>query len=278
MDVGYIHRNYKDRTANVEVNGIYEGGVFRGYRNEALNEIFLVTPNIWNQPVYDAIEIVATKNTRTIKALASYTHTWSEVTGTWQPNDPASFIQPDAFPQQRGLPNNDNRTPANNNSLNAATGAPEWLEHVGRLSLLYQAPWDINLAVSYTLQKGRWSGPILTRLSAPDPRFGPASVQLSNGRIVSNPLATTIRFAYPTREEGQFPLPVAHYLNMRFGHRIDLGANRTLTVNLDFLNILNKAAYQGFLAGANQLFSASYGSGGQVQIPRTEQLSIVFMF
>jgi hypothetical protein len=188
LDFGYIHRTFKDRTALVEQNGIYDGNVFRGYRNEALNEIFLLTSNIWNQPVYDAVELVATKNTSRFRALGSYTRTWSHLDGTWQPNDPASFIQPAAFPQTLGLPSNDNRSASSNNGLNAATGAPEWVKHVARVATSYTAPWNIDLAISYTLQKGRWSGPILTRLAVPDPQFGPATVTLSNGRVVSNPL------------------------------------------------------------------------------------------
>lgn len=35
-----------------------------------------------------------------------------------------------------------------------------------------------------------------TFLAAPDPQFSPATLALSNGRSVSNPLATTVRFAY----------------------------------------------------------------------------------
>jgi hypothetical protein len=44
------------------------------------------------------------------------------------------------------------------------------------------------------------------------------------------------------------------------------------------MNVLNNAGFQGFLSGANQLFSANYGKGGQVQIPRTEQLNVGFKF
>jgi Carboxypeptidase regulatory-like domain/TonB dependent receptor len=278
IDVGYIHRTFRDRTALVEQNGIYDGSVFRGYRNEALNDIFLLTSNIWNRPVYDALEFVATKNTRRFRALGSYTRTWSRLDGTWQPNDPASFIQPTTFSQSLGLASNDNRGASLNNGYNAGTGAPEWVQHVARISGSYTAPWDIDLAVSYTLQNGRWSGPILTRLTAPDPRFGPTTVTLSNGRVVSNPLATTIRFSGATRDDGQFVLPATHYLNLRLGRGFALSGGRRLTVSLDFLNVVNAAGFQGFLTGANQLFSANYGKGGQVQIPRTEQLNIAFRF
>ena len=74
VDVGFLHRDYQDRTALVEENAIYNGNVFVGYRDEALNEIFLVTPNRWNWPVYEALEIIGTKNTSRFQAVASYTH------------------------------------------------------------------------------------------------------------------------------------------------------------------------------------------------------------
>ena len=55
IDAGFVKRYYKDRPALVEVNGIYDGVVFRGYRDESLNEIFLVTNDEWNW--YDYIEL-----------------------------------------------------------------------------------------------------------------------------------------------------------------------------------------------------------------------------
>src|SRR5207244_13260356 len=62
-DIGYMHRNFKNRTALVEQNGIYDGNVFKGYQNVALNDIFLLTVDQWNWPVYDALELVGTKRT-----------------------------------------------------------------------------------------------------------------------------------------------------------------------------------------------------------------------
>ena len=89
---------------------------------------------------------------------------------------------------------NDNRSAAQNNAYSSGTGAPEWTTNVGRISGLYHAPLDIQVAANYTIQVGRWSGPIFTRIAAADPQFGPSTVTLSNGRLVSNPLATTLRF------------------------------------------------------------------------------------
>ena len=103
FDVSFIDRQYKHRPALVEVNGIYDGGVFRGYRDESQNDIFLVTSNRWNWFVYRGIEFDVTKRTKTIQLIANYTRAWQHLAGTWQPNDPASFIQPDAFANNRGI-------------------------------------------------------------------------------------------------------------------------------------------------------------------------------
>lgn len=279
LDVGFINREYKDRTAQVEQNAIYNGNVFAGYRNPALNQIYTVTNNQWNWPVYRALEIVATKQTPRLQLVASFTRVFPHLAGTWQPRDPASFIQPDAFALDRGLGSNDNRSASANNGLDTGTtpGSIEWTEQVGRASAAYHAPWDFNFSASYTYQKGRWSGPILNRLSAADPQFGPSTITLSNGRVVANPLATTLRFAYPTRSDGQFMLPALQYINMRIGREFRLEAYR-FGVNLDLFNVPNLGSYQGFLSGANQTFSTNYKLGGEVQPPRALQLELRFMF
>lgn len=279
LDIGFMTRDYRDRTALVEQNAIYSGSVFQGYKNPALNEIYLLTNNQWNWPVYRALEIVATKQTKRFQTVASYTFVRPHLAGTWQPNDPASFIQPNAFAFDKGLPSNDNRSASTNDSINGATSSSiEWTEQVARLSAVYHAPWDFTVSGSYTLQKGRWSGPIMTRLSASDPQFGPPTVTLPNGRVVSNPLATTIRFANATRSDGQYQLAGLHYLNLRLGREFHLPPDRKFAVNLDLFNVANLGSFQGFLAGANQLYSTNYGRGGEIQPPRSVQLELRLWF
>jgi hypothetical protein len=278
LDVGFIHRDYRDRPALVEQNAIYQGNVFVGYRNENQNDVFLLTTNEWNAPVYNALEILATKQSVRWQLLGSYTHSFNHLSGTWQPNDPASFIQPDAFPLDRGMELNDNRVASSNNGLNAGTGGAEWTENVVRFAAVYHAPWNFNIAGNYALQEGRWSGPILTRVPAADPQFGPPTVTLSNGRVVSNPLATLNRFAFPTRGEGQFKLPGLHVINLRVGREFQFAQDRRLQLDFDVFNVGNLGRYQGFLGGANQLFNVNYGKGGAVQQPVSAQLSARFSF
>ncbi len=283
LDVGFIHRDFRDRTALVEQNASYNGNRFGGFRNEAQNEIFLVANNRWNWPVYNAVEIVGAKRNGRINVLGSYTRVWSHLAGTWQPNDPASFIQPGAFPFDRGLASNDNRSASLNNAYGpppAGTpwSGPEWTDHVANLSGVYLGPRRIIIAASYSFLKGWWSGPIL-RKAAIDTQFGPPTITLSNGRVVSNPLATTRRFAFSTRSDGQFSLPPRHYLNLRVGRMFPLGGNKRLEIDLDVFNVPNFSAFQAFLPGAQQLDEqATYGKGTNVQPPRTVQVGVRFGF
>ena len=67
------------------------------------NDILLITDNHWNSFVYRGVEIDVTKRTSRMQLIANYTRAWQHIDGTWQPNDPASFIQPDAFANDKGL-------------------------------------------------------------------------------------------------------------------------------------------------------------------------------
>ena len=280
VDVSMMRREFRERTALVEINGIYEDGVFKGYRNESFNDILKITNNVWNWPVYTFFELQTTKQTARLQVLASYTHQWRHLAGTWQPNDPASFIQPDAFPNSKGI-GSVTSTFESQNSLSASPvlGAQQAqaVDDTIRLGAIYHAPWDIVLATNYTFQSGLWSGPIFSRLAAADPRFGPATVTLSNGRVVSNPLATTIRFAHPTRNEGQFRLSPTHTLNLRLGRDIRMGERRLETA-LEIFNVTNHDAFHLIELGGSQTFSPLYGQGRQRQVPRAAQLSVRFVF
>ena len=100
---------------------------------------------------------------------------------------------------------------------------------------------------------------------------------LSNGRTVSNPLATTIRFANPTRDEGQFRLAGLHILNLRFGRDLQFGKYR-LEPALEIFNVTNHDAFHSIEQGGAQTFSPLFGQGRQRQAPRAAQISARFVF
>ncbi len=284
VDVSFIQRSYKHRPALVEVNGIYDGGVFRGYRNEAFNDIFLVTSNQWNWPVYSGFELTAAKQARRMQLLGGYTRAFQHLAGTWQPNDPASFIEPEKFANDGGLGSISRANESNSLSGTADVRGQMWLRHIGRLGVVYMAPWDLVIASTVSAQSGLRSGPVVTRLAAADPRFGPPTVQLSNGRVVSNPLATTIRFANGDRGEGQIEGPAIIAWNARVGRDFKMGSRR-LEASLDVFNITNRGAVQTFLGGGNQTYSPNFAKrpdgsfiGSSVQPPRSAQFTVRFVF
>ena len=215
-----------------------------------------------------------------MQLIANYTRAWQHVAGTWQPNDPASFIQPEAFSNNRGLGT------IRGNVTNSLSGPRHAQSDVGRspgaLSRRYFAPWSLVVAANFSVQSGPYSGPVVTRIAAPDPRFGPSTVTLSNGRVVSNPLATTIRSpARSGRRTDQSA--VLNVLNLRVGRNFSLGA-RKIETSFDVFNVLNADTDQQFFDGGNQLFSSNYAVkdsaffGVNRQPPRQGQLTVRLTF
>lgn len=277
IDVSFDHRDYKDRKALVEVNGIYDGGVFRGYKDETLNQIYLVTNNRWNWFSYSGLDFVVTKRTDRVQLIGTYTRAWRHMGGTWQPNDPASFIQPGAFPNDKGLGTRGGET----NSLSGSAdsfGNNAWADHVGRVALIYSAPGGLTLGTNLTLQTGWYSGPIVKQVSAPDPRFGPPTLQLSNGRVVSNPLATPFRFVGATRSDGQLRAPTKTSWNIHVARAFKLERVK-IEPGFDVFNLLNGHAFERFRSGdAQQISSPNYGKPDMIQAPRVAQVTLHLTF
>jgi hypothetical protein len=283
VDATWVHRDYRDRPALVEVNGIYTNGVFSGVLDESQSLIYLNTNNQWNWFVYNGFEVTVSKRTKSLQILGSYGRNWQHIAGTWQPNDPASFIQPSAFANDRGL-GSVRGSVTNSLAGDADTRSPSWQPHVARIGATYNGPWNLLVSGTYSIQAGPYTGPVVTRIAAADPAFGPASVTLSNGRTVSNPLATTIRFVGPTRGDGQLEADPLTTVNLRVGKAFTFGT-RKLEVAYDVFDALNAAAFQQFKSGGNQTYSANYGlaangsiQGQSRQFARAGQLSLRLQF
>lgn len=275
--VEVVHRDFRDRSTLVETNSRYNGTAFAGFIDEAFNQVYQATNNRWNWPAYTSLELSLTKQTPRLQGIASYVRQWRHIAGTWQPNDPALFIQPAAFANDRGIGSSTGATgsTADANSLSGTqmTQAPQWQDHVVRGGVTVRAPGALLVSTTYTFQSGGWSGPIVTRIAAPDPAFGPALVTLSNGRRVSNPLATQIRFAGATRGDGQLTTPALHVWNLRIGRRFTW---RTIALDaaLDVFNVTNHDADQQFQPGANQTYNPLFGTTTFRQLPRSAQAVI----
>ena len=159
LDVSFVHRAYKDRPANEEINGIYTNGVFSGFKDINQNQIYYVTNNIWNTMVYDGLEFTLTKRTRSLNLIAGYTRSWDNLDGTWVPNDPASFVQPNAFPNDTGIGTirGNEQSPTNNAgslSGSADTRSPSWQKHAFRSGASYLMKWDVQLATNLVILSG----------------------------------------------------------------------------------------------------------------------------
>ena len=280
VGINVMRREYRGRPAVVETNGIYDGSTFVGYRDPGQNEIYLLTANVWNWPVVTSVGVEASRQTSRVQLLASYVREWSTLAGTWQPNDPASIVQLDAFHNEHGIGFVSGCTSGpcgDGDSYFGEPGNAAWRTHVAKVAAAYQPGWELLLAATYNVQSGPWSGPILTRIAAPDPQFGPPTVTLPNGRVVSNPLATQLRFAYPRRADGQFTLGALQMLNLRVGRGFAVGGER-LEIAFDLLNVTNHGADQWLQGGANQLESPTFGQGANRQFPRSAALSARFVF
>jgi hypothetical protein len=274
FDASYVDRAYKDRPAQIDTNQIYNGNVWAGLKDPTQNNIYLVTNNKWNWFVYQGIEFTATKQASTFQFISTYTLAYDRIDGTWQPNDPASFIQPGSFANNSGIGSVRGN---NTSSLGADTRDRMWQHHQWRTGLSWSAPWKLRVSNTFTMQSGTPSGPVTTNLAASDPQYGPATLTIA-GRTVSNPLATTLRFAYATRGDGQLWTPWLTTWNARVGRAFALREFSSLEVALDTFNLTNRGAAQQFVTGGNQINSSNYGQMQNVQTPRAAQLSARWRF
>lgn len=265
----FKHRAFKDRFVYLETNRRYEGVRFVGYRNEAENDLFLTTNNRWNTPIAKVVDIVVQRDSGPLRLLASYSRQWRELDGTWEPDDIAGMLQPGAFQHTRGLGTTFGfRFDTNAFATSNGYGGTEWHDHVVKLSGSVVGPWGINGGLYYTWQSGVWSGPILRRLPAADPSVGPGSVTLSNGRVVSNPLSTVLRFAGPTRDDGQFQYPAYQTLNLHVDRDLRF-AGAVITFGGEVYNLANRGEnLQQFSSGSVLVESPDFGKSGRPQRPR----------
>ena len=120
--------------------------------------------------------------------------------------------------------------------------------------------------------------PIFTNVPASDPRFGPPTLVLSNGRLATNPLGTTIRFAYADRNEGQFRGDSVRQVNLRVG-RIFRFQRYALELSGAMFNVTNEDSDQAFLPGqSNATFSPFFRAGTNKQEPRSAYVTTRLSF
>jgi hypothetical protein len=297
VDIAAIDRTYKHNYAQVDVNGIYPDGpgqpfIGFGRIDPTRGLLYQQTNNTWSTLNYFAIEITATKNLKNnFTLMAGVNRQWQHIAGTWNPTDPAGFIQPNAFANNRTL-----HMPRGNNDHNQFLGGttqtygPTWQQYSFRVGGTWFAPLGIVVGASYTQMAGPWSGSIIERLSANDPdvlRFGPARVPVVGG-TQPNPLATTLRFcgaaegpclANPTRGDDQVKAHFIPTLGLKIGKKFKLGGAREFEASANILNVLNSGQHWQYnYSGANERFNPNFLQMRSLQYARSLQLGFAFRY
>ena len=284
LDLSFNRRYFKDAYAEVDINGIYPSGPnqpFRGFGLVDANQgmIMQQTNATWSQVVVTNVEAILAKNlSNNFQVMATATRQWQHLDGTWNPTDPARFIQPDAFPNNRDLSrhlfgNGDD------NSLDGggAESGVAYRPYSVRIAGQYFAPWEVKIAASYVIQAGGYLGPVVVQNATGDPIFGPGRVTLANGTTQANPLATSWRFAYATRSEGQILNETTRYLQMNVGRSFKFG-RQSFDLGAGIFNVFNTGAHTQWNTGANRLNNSLYLSRFNRHPPRAFQLTLGYKF
>ncbi|MGQ0733645.1 MAG: carboxypeptidase regulatory-like domain-containing protein [Acidobacteriota bacterium] len=286
LDVAYIDRTYNDNWAEVDINGFWPAGPgqpFGGWGRVDPNRgrVDQQSNNTWSRLNYRAIELTMVKSmANNFQAMVGINRQWQNISGTWNPTDPARFIQPGAFASDKLLP-----MPRGNNEENSLGGdsyGPTWKKYSMRFGGTYMAPGGISMAASLTIQAGPWSGALIRQLPANDAdiaRFGPTTFRLPNGTSQSNPLSTRNRFVYDTRGEGQIQAPAVKTLGLKVGKVLRFGRSRQVEVSGSLFNLFNAGGFHQFTySSAWATFSPNFLQMRSRQNPRAMQLTMVFRY
>jgi hypothetical protein len=292
IDVAAIHREYKDMYARIDINGFYPSGPnqpFGGFGkvDPSRGIVYQQTNNSWGQLKFTALEITATKNlSHGFQFMAGINRQWQHMSGDWNPTDPARFIQPSAFANDKLLymPRGNNE----DNSLPITTGTtvhtygPTWQKYRLNFGGTWYAPYGVVFAASYTVEAGPWTGPVVMQLPEGDPQlaiFGPGTVRSSTGVTQSNPLSTRMRFTYATRGEGQVMAPAQKTLGLKVGKKLNLGRSHSVELAANIFNVLNAGDYTQYnYNGANEQFNPNYLGMRNQQPARALQVTTVYRF
>lgn len=292
IDVAGISRVYKDTYALVEQNGFYPSGpnqAFGGYGkiDPTQGNIFQQTNNSWSRLNYSALEITITKSvSHNFQFIAGFNRQWQHISGDWNPHDPARYIQPNAFPNDKLLymprgNNEENGLPLTTGGTTLTYG-PTWQEYRHNFGVTWTAPYGVVVAASYTIEAGPWSGPVVDLLPVGDPRlavFGPGTVVSSTGSRQSNPLSTRLRYVNATRGDGQPQAPAVKSFGLKLGKKINLGRTREAEVAANIFNVLNAGDYTQYnYSGASEVFNPNYLQMRNQQAARALQMTFVFRF
>jgi hypothetical protein len=284
IDVAAVRKIVKNLNALVEINGFWPEGPglpFGGFGRVDPNRglIYKQTENTWSQLNLTAIDVIVTKNVRGgLTLFSSFTRQWHDISGDWNPTDPARFIQPDAF-EMKNVTLHDTRGNNEHNHLDGDNrGSSIWMRGSFSGGWSWHAPYGLVISGSLTVRRTHWAGPIYDRIAQSDPRFGPARITLANGTTQPNPLATTIRFAYATRGEGQVPNPLVYPLGLKVAREFTFAQAQKVEIGANILNLFNQPEFYQFASNANQRYSPNYLTYRSQQPARAFQALLKYKF
>ena len=305
IDVALVHRRYTKTYSIVDVNGFYpEPDVccnpFIGFGRIDPNrgKIFQLQNNTWSKLVYTALEITVAKRMQNFQLMAGINRQWQHFAGTWNPTDPARFIQPERFASNkalwmpRGLRDESTLRSSNDLSYN-----PTWRQFSIRVGGTWRAPGDIVVGASFTSNAGPWSGALIDKLSSSDPevtQFGPKKIILADGSNQSNPLATVYRLVGEDRGsgcelttlpdngtfcDGQARLPAVNTLGLNVGKVFHFATTQEFEVTASIFNVFNSSKHHQFTYSfANRVFSSNYAQQRNLQAAQALQLTFRWRF
>ena len=289
LDAAYHNRTYKDVWGRVDINGYYPsapGQPFGGFGKVDPNQgiVYQQVNNTWSRLKYQALEITVTKNmSHSFQLIGGINRQWHEMDGTWNPTDPAAFVQPGHFANNANLymPRGNNDENSLPDTGNALSYGPTWMKYRGNFGGVWQAPWGINVAGNLTVQAGPWSGSPLYQLSATDPdvvKYGPSSYTLANGSTAANPLRTRNRYVFSNRGEGQVQAPAITTVGLKVG-KVVRYQRYQVEVAVNIYNLLNAGDYTQYnYNSAYQSWSSNFLLMGNQQPARAYQMTIVGRF
>ncbi len=284
LDLSFNRRYFNDGYGQIDINGIYPDGPNKPFLGFGLvdpnqGKVMQQTNATWSTVVVTNVEAIFAKNlSKNFQIVATATRQWQHLDGTWNPTDPARFIQPDAFPNNRDL----SRHLFGNGDDNSLDGGGResgvaYRPYSVRLAGQYFARWDVKIAASYIIQSGGYLGPVVVQSATGDPIFGPGTIRLANGTTASNPLATAYRFAYGTRSDGQILNEPTRYLQLNLGRTFKAG-KQNFETGLGIFNVFNTGAHTQWNDGANRLNSPLYLSRFNRHPPRAFQVTLGYKF
>lgn len=284
LDLSFNRRYFKDGYGEIDINGIYPDGPFKpfgGFGRVDPNQglIMQQTNATWSKVVVTNWEAILAKNlSNDFQVVLTATRQFQHLDGTWNPTDPARFIQPDAFKSNRDL----SQHLFGNGDDNSLTGGGResgvaYRPYSIRVAGQYFAPWDMRISASYVIQAGGYLGPVVISRPSGDPLYGPSRTTLANGATLPNPLATAWRFAYGTRSDGQVRNETARFLQLQLGRDFRFG-DRIVQATLGVFNLSNTGAHTQWNDGANRLNSPLYLSRFNRHPPRAFQVTLGYKF